>query len=963
VIWILLALLIGLAWVLCFILQWSYTYAIIASVVVLLAAGASFGLRRWRARRAAGGLERAIEEQGRQQMINARPDQHAEIQALQKQILDGIAALKASKLGGKRGGSSALYSLPWYAIIGPPGAGKTTAIKHSGLIFPYADTSVRGVGGTRNCDWWFTNEAILLDTAGRYATEHEDKQEWLAFLDMLRKYRKNKPLNGLLVAVSIPDIIDASERALDDMGKKLRERIDEVMTRLGMVLPVYFVITKCDLIHGFIEFFGNLRKSERAQAWGATLSLDEDKSNPRGLFEREFDILVREVHAMGMKRLAQERNHAARESIYQLPIELSGIRRNLGDLLSTVFAVNAFQGTPTFRGFYFTSGTQEGLPLNRVLQRMGQAMGIQPPQQAQQARVESKSYFLHDVFMKVVFPDALLAARSTSELRRQRVIRIAVSAVALLTALCLAIPAISSFFSNRGLLSETIAHSKAASAVQWDEKDAPIGPKLKKLTPLLKQLQTIDGYDDQGVPFGMRFLMYSGDRVHRPARMVYVKAMQEAFVHPTKRALELKLRSFKGEAYLREWLELKTYLMLSDVDNLDVEWATGRFTSIWASLQENTTALTTVDLTTAMRPHVKYYFGLIKPKDGKKARALARPPNAKIVKAARAVLQGVSMKKRYYAFFVDSLNHEKIDPSGDLVPRNLMYPPVTLKDVFASRKDVLDNLFTSRSYVQSGNKKWYGVTGPFTDWGHVKVLDNLKSAKQIITSGAWVVPPAPGEDISKIGEYVKQVAEDYEVEYIRSWREFLLDVQVQRPQNLCEAGKLFKLMLEAPRPLVTLLRTVAQHTQWKQSGPSGAPSGTASLVNRKLNQAVTKRTRGLRFKLDVNKIAGRVSRIPQTFKGTARFLTNPGDLPAYHERLSQLRNDILLVCTDDKNAPIGALSVKLRQAMKTCDAMFKDGDVLKKTTLLRLLQLPLNIGGKVPLSTSVRAQQALLGKK
>jgi type VI secretion system protein ImpL len=280
VIYVLFALLAALGWALWFILQLDLWIPLLITGLMALTALVFFIVKAVRTRRAANALEAALAEQGKQQVMNARPEKRAEIQALQKQITDGINALKASKLGGKKRGGGALYSLPWYAIIGPPGAGKTTALRHSGLVFPYADSAVRGVGGTRNCDWWFTNEAILLDTAGRYATESADQSEWLAFLDMLRRYRTAKPLNGLIVAVSITDVIDANEQQLEAMGKKLRTRIDEVMTRLKMVLPVYFLVTKCDLIAGFIEFFGDLRKSERSQAWGATVNLKENKTDP-----------------------------------------------------------------------------------------------------------------------------------------------------------------------------------------------------------------------------------------------------------------------------------------------------------------------------------------------------------------------------------------------------------------------------------------------------------------------------------------------------------------------------------------------------------------------------------------------------------------------------------------------------------------------------------------------------------
>src|SRR5205085_467962 len=98
--------------------------------------------------------------------------------------------------------------------------------------------------------------------------------------------------------------------------------------------------------------------------WGTTFKLDMPKAQPGQLFDAEFDTLVKQIHARSLKRLAQERSREARERIYQYPLEFAGVKRNLSELIATIFMVNAFQGTPIFRGFYFTSGTQEGKPLD-----------------------------------------------------------------------------------------------------------------------------------------------------------------------------------------------------------------------------------------------------------------------------------------------------------------------------------------------------------------------------------------------------------------------------------------------------------------------------------------------------------------------------------------------------------------------------------------------------------------------
>jgi type VI secretion system protein ImpL len=157
----------------------GYAIAPVALFVLVLLGLWLFTLLR--ARMSANQLEKGLLAQAEAQARSARPDQKQQVVALQRDFENAVSDLKKSKLG--RAGRDALYLLPWYAIIGPSGAGKTTALRHSGLRFPSMRSQdnfkVKGVGGTRNCDFWLTNDAVLLDTAGRWSTQQDDHHEWL----------------------------------------------------------------------------------------------------------------------------------------------------------------------------------------------------------------------------------------------------------------------------------------------------------------------------------------------------------------------------------------------------------------------------------------------------------------------------------------------------------------------------------------------------------------------------------------------------------------------------------------------------------------------------------------------------------------------------------------------------------------------------------------------------------------
>src|SRR6185295_20063227 len=121
------------------------------------------------------------------------------------------------------------------------GAGKTTALLNAGLTFPLAaemgQSAVAGVGGTRMCEWWFTEDAVLIDTAGRYTTQDSDaavdRAGWEGFLDLLKRTRPRQPLNGVIVAIALSDIAEAPSKERTAHAREIRARIKELESRLG----------------------------------------------------------------------------------------------------------------------------------------------------------------------------------------------------------------------------------------------------------------------------------------------------------------------------------------------------------------------------------------------------------------------------------------------------------------------------------------------------------------------------------------------------------------------------------------------------------------------------------------------------------------------------------------------------------------------------------------------------------
>ena len=394
--------------------------AIILVVVAIVAA--IYGFAWWRRRSAARTLEAAIAQSEQQQ---------GDGKVLGERMAEALETLKRSS--GKR---NYLYDLPWYVIIGPPGAGKTTALVNSGLKFPLAGAdggkAIAGVGGTRYCDWWFTEEAVLIDTAGRYTTQDSDseadKKSWQSFLSMLKANRAKQPINGVILAISLEDLMKLSGQELADHSVAIRKRLLEIHQLLKIDFPVYALFTKADLIAGFSEYFGNFTEARRRKVWGATFQT----AGPQEEHGRRGAGRVRPAGAPPDRggrrppaRRARSRSRASPSSAF--PAQFAVLKDRVADFLNRIFEPTRYQVNANLRGFYFSSGTQEGTPIDQVLGSIGRSFG--GAASAAHMSGGGKSFFLRDLLAKVIFAEAGWVSRDMSAVRRAAFLRYGTLAV------------------------------------------------------------------------------------------------------------------------------------------------------------------------------------------------------------------------------------------------------------------------------------------------------------------------------------------------------------------------------------------------------------------------------------------------------------------------------------------------------------------------------------------------------
>lgn len=711
---------------------------------------------------------------------------------LERSTEEAVQWLRSTKLGAQQSGD-AIYSLPWFLFAGPPASGKSALILSSGLNFhvlpSQRSADLQTLRATAHCDWRICDEAVLVDTAGRYQSEGPEADEWASLLEIIKKQRSVRALDGLVIAVNLATLLQCDEKEIEQQAKVMRARIDDAIVRMRTRFPIYLIFTHADALVGFEEFFRVFDRSGRAQVWGVTVPLAQAQQ-AHTLFDTEFNYLYEALMRLRLTRLAVAAPSAEQLRIFDFPLRFAEARDRLGLFTTALFRPNPFSESPLLRGFYLAGNiprTKGGITPE----------AIEQPEQAAIIDARLTGYFVEDLFREVLLRDRDLAASFQAGQRppgRWRNIATAAAAACLFFFI---VGMGISTANNKDLISEGLERGTRvdelarAQTGKGDRDAAALRAELETVEGLRDTLDSLDRYDKDSPPVAYRFGLYTGDALSPYLRAIYFDAINDRYFKSSVAALEKELRQFTAgegkagegvpESELGRYYDLlKAYLMLSEPSRVEAAFLANQLSEYW---QRSAPA----DMEMVARQQLDYFARQAASHDAPHIK-----PDDKLVAEARRRLTAYPPINRFFKRVTSEIDTK--------------VAPVTVDAITQGR---------ARGLLTGS----YAVPGSFTVEGyHGFMREAIESAALEISKDDWVMG-AQAVDIN-IGADAGKLQAIYFREYAAQWQRFVRGVSVRPYRDKDEAVEALKAFTASDSPLALVALEVARQTNISEAPPA-----------------------------------------------------------------------------------------------------------------------------------------------
>ncbi|MDD0999670.1 type VI secretion system membrane subunit TssM [Pseudomonas sp. TNT2022 ID1044] len=699
------------------------------------------------------GVDRLLREQ---QIDEERADLRARFKAAVK-VLKTSSFYRNQRERGRR-------DLPWYLLIGPQGSGKTTLLNVSGLEFPLNNLDRKSTDespGTRSCDWYFAEGGVFIDTPGRYLNQPDadiDAGGWATLLALLRKRRRHRPLNGVLVTLPVQTLLSHDGEALQMLARHVRARLQEVRQKLHIELPVYLVLSKADEQSGFNEFFDQLTREESDHVLGVSLSKDLGSADASAI-RVEFEALLHRLDSQVIMRMHQERDPLCRGRILDYPHQLGLLGEGLCQFIEMAFCGHRSQGASTFRGFYLTSATRPGKPL--AYSGVNNAVLTTP--------LMGHPRFISHLFSRIIFPEA-----DTVQLDKREHSLVCWGQRTLYMTSLAALSLFGLWWAGGFSANHERLENLRTLAQAWTLQRSALPPQ-GNLLPVLQNLDAIHAATQafpqaSDVSYRERGGLYQGEAANPAIMSAYERELETHLLPSIASLLEDQIRTQPVD---RERLlnSLRAYLMLSLKDRRDVIWLKDWIASDWSRRYAANNAVQS-----RLSGHLDQLL----------SQSFSYPLNDPLVAQARQILRSESLANVVYRVLREQARalpdyhlNQHLGPQGD---------------VFVGTRSLIPGFYTLKGYQQ-----YFSVKGA------ALVTDILRDN--------WVLGESSQISAMDLRHLMVELEQLYFRDYANVWGDAIARIALQPIEEAGEGAEQLASLTSASSPVLQLLAQIRENTR------------------------------------------------------------------------------------------------------------------------------------------------------
>ena len=265
------------------------------------------------------------------------------------------------------------YDIPWVVLLHDGDEAVRPAIERCGLSNVLSGESL--IPSQTGLHWHLFDRGVVIELNAEQlddaiASDTQEKR-WEAFVALCGKYRPQRPLDSVVIAVPAAMLADRSPQGRE----RLRARADAASRRIwiaqnryAMRFAVYVVITGCEQLPGFADFAQALPPSMQDGMLGWSSPHQPSTIFQAGWVDEAFDQVEQNLIDSSAELFASQATLRSATEVFLLPSQIAALRTGARDYFDALMRPNAFHEPFFLRGIYLSGNTERPMFLRGVME-------------------------------------------------------------------------------------------------------------------------------------------------------------------------------------------------------------------------------------------------------------------------------------------------------------------------------------------------------------------------------------------------------------------------------------------------------------------------------------------------------------------------------------------------------------------------------------------------------------------